>query len=74
MSRTVPDMPSVALAVTDGMLHYELSVALEVFGADLTHVVDPWYDFSSAGAVRCPWTASAWNPTEDSTTSHTWTP
>lgn len=46
MSRTVPDMPSVALAVTDGMLHYELSVALEVFGADLTHVVDPWYDFS----------------------------
>ncbi|MEU0678632.1 MULTISPECIES: helix-turn-helix domain-containing protein [Streptomyces] len=43
-------MPSVALAVTDGMLHYELSVALEVFGADLTHVVDPWYDFSLCGS------------------------
>lgn len=50
MSRTVPDMPAVALAVTDGMLHYELSVALEVFGADLTHVVDPWYDFSLCGS------------------------
>ncbi|WP_285546718.1 helix-turn-helix domain-containing protein [Streptomyces lavendulae] len=43
-------MPSVALAVTDGMLHYELSVALEVFGADLTHIVDPWYDFSVCGS------------------------
>ncbi|MFC9891945.1 helix-turn-helix domain-containing protein [Streptomyces pilosus] len=42
-------MPAVALAVTDGMLHYELSVALEVFGADLTHIVDPWYDFSLCG-------------------------
>ncbi|MDU0302977.1 DJ-1/PfpI family protein, partial [Streptomyces sp. PAL114] len=43
-------MPAVALAVTDGMLHYELSVALEVFGDDLTHVVDPWYDFSLCGS------------------------
>ncbi|MGC9376936.1 helix-turn-helix domain-containing protein [Streptomyces sp. MH13] len=42
-------MPRVALAVTDGMLHYELSVALEIFGADLTHVVDPWYDFALCG-------------------------
>ncbi|MFJ8043406.1 helix-turn-helix domain-containing protein [Kitasatospora sp. NPDC096147] len=42
-------MPSVALAVTDGMLHYELSVALEVFGSDLTHLVDPWYDFALCG-------------------------
>src|SRR4051812_3845324 len=50
MPRTVSDMPAVALAVTDGMLHYELSVALEVFGADLTHVVDPWYDFSLCGS------------------------
>ncbi|MFF7047830.1 helix-turn-helix domain-containing protein [Streptomyces griseorubiginosus] len=42
-------MPAVALAVTDGMLHYELSVAVEVFGSDLTHVVDPWYDFTLCG-------------------------
>ncbi|MER6119725.1 helix-turn-helix domain-containing protein [Streptomyces sp. NPDC001743] len=42
-------MPTVALAVTDGMLHYELSVAVEIFGSDLTHVVDPWYDFFLCG-------------------------
>ncbi|MDH6513990.1 AraC family transcriptional activator FtrA [Streptomyces sp. SAI-135] len=50
MLRTVSDMPTVALAVTDGMLHYELSVAVEVFGSDLTHVVDPWYEFSLCGS------------------------
>ncbi|QWQ41174.1 helix-turn-helix domain-containing protein [Streptomyces sp. YPW6] len=43
-------MPSVALAVADGVLHYELSVALEVFGADLAHIVDPWYDFTLCGS------------------------
>ncbi|MFI2780221.1 helix-turn-helix domain-containing protein [Streptomyces sp. ALB3] len=43
-------MPTVALAITDGMLHYELSVAVEVFGSDLTHIVDPWYDFSLCGS------------------------
>ncbi|WP_406326795.1 helix-turn-helix domain-containing protein [Streptomyces sp. NBC_00203] len=42
-------MPTVALAVTDGMLHYELSVAVEIFGSDLTHIVDPWYDFALCG-------------------------
>jgi transcriptional regulator GlxA family with amidase domain len=42
-------MPTVALAVTDGMLHLELSLACEVFGADLTHIVDPWYHFSLCG-------------------------
>ncbi|QGV82280.1 helix-turn-helix domain-containing protein [Streptomyces ficellus] len=47
-------MPTVALAITDGMLHFELSLAVEVFGADLTHIVDPWYHFSLCGpdAVR----------------------
>ncbi|MFD7461265.1 MULTISPECIES: helix-turn-helix domain-containing protein [unclassified Streptomyces] len=47
-------MPSVALAITDGMLHLELSLACEVFGADLTHIADPWYRFSLCGpsAVR----------------------
>ncbi|MEW2212996.1 helix-turn-helix domain-containing protein [Streptomyces globisporus] len=43
-------MPSVALAVADGALHYELSVAVEVFGADLAHIVDPWYDFTLCGS------------------------
>ncbi|WP_405490502.1 helix-turn-helix domain-containing protein [Streptomyces sp. NBC_00096] len=42
-------MHSVALAVTDGMLHFELSLAIEVFGSDLTHVVNPWYEFALCG-------------------------
>ncbi|MFJ9809147.1 helix-turn-helix domain-containing protein [Streptomyces sp. NPDC101158] len=42
-------MTTVALAVTDGMLHFELSLALEVFGSDLTHLVNPWYDFALCG-------------------------
>ncbi|MFJ6699994.1 helix-turn-helix domain-containing protein [Streptomyces sp. NPDC091272] len=47
-------MHHVALAVTDGMLNLELSLAVEVFGSDLTHLVDPWYQFSvcGPGAVR----------------------
>ncbi|AQZ66434.1 Transcriptional regulator containing an amidase domain and an AraC-type DNA-binding HTH domain [[Actinomadura] parvosata subsp. kistnae] len=47
-------MHTVALAVTDGMLHFELSLAYEVFGADLTHLADPWYDLvvCGPGAVR----------------------
>ena len=47
--RTIPDMPTVALVVTDGMLHFELSVAHEVFGADLSGRVDPWYDVALCG-------------------------
>ncbi|MFG3489984.1 helix-turn-helix domain-containing protein [Streptomyces sp. NPDC047972] len=42
-------MTTVALALTDGMLHFELSLAVEVFGSDLTHLVDPWYDFALCG-------------------------
>jgi transcriptional regulator GlxA family with amidase domain len=47
--RTISDMPVLALAVTRGMLHFELSVALEVFGGDHTAVVDPWYRFLVCG-------------------------
>lgn len=49
MTHTLSDMPTVALAITDGMLHLELSLACEVFGADLTHIANPWYDFSLCG-------------------------
>lgn len=54
MTRTIPDMGTVALAVTDGMLHFELSVAYEVFGAAPAGVADPWYDVAVCGpdAVR----------------------
>jgi transcriptional regulator GlxA family with amidase domain len=45
---------SVALAVTDGMLHFELSIAHEVFGAAPAGVAGPWYDLAvcGPGAVR----------------------
>ncbi|MFD7097471.1 helix-turn-helix domain-containing protein [Streptomyces xanthophaeus] len=47
-------MATVALAVTDGMLHFELSLAYEVFGADLSGVADPWYELTvcAPGAVQ----------------------
>jgi AraC family transcriptional regulator, transcriptional activator FtrA len=47
-------MSTVAVAVTDGMLHFELAMACEVFGADMSGVVDPWYDVAvcGPGAVR----------------------
>ncbi|WP_092774843.1 helix-turn-helix domain-containing protein [Actinokineospora terrae] len=40
-------MPTVALAATDGMLHFELALAHEVFGT--AGVVEPWYDFAVCG-------------------------
>ncbi|MEU8649485.1 helix-turn-helix domain-containing protein [Streptomyces sp. NPDC048737] len=45
---------TVALAVTDGMLHFELSIAQEVFGSAPADVTVPWYDLSVCGtdAVR----------------------
>ncbi|MFE3659863.1 helix-turn-helix domain-containing protein [Streptomyces sp. NPDC059165] len=43
-------MKTVALAVTDGMLHFELALACEVFGADMTGMADPWYRLSVCGS------------------------
>lgn len=47
-------MTTVALAVTDGMLHFELSLAYEVFAAAPAGVPGPWYDLvvCGPGAVR----------------------
>ncbi|MFB4316823.1 helix-turn-helix domain-containing protein [Actinomadura sp. 21ATH] len=47
-------MRTVAVAVTDGMLHFELSVAYEVFGPPPAAVTVPWYDLAGCGtgAVR----------------------
>lgn len=42
-------MTTVALAVTDGMLHFELSVAYEVFGSKPDSVDVPWYDLQVCG-------------------------
>ncbi|MEU8751688.1 helix-turn-helix domain-containing protein [Streptomyces chartreusis] len=45
---------SIALAVTEGMLHFELSLAHEVFGSAPDGVGVPWYDVQvcGTGAVR----------------------
>ena len=43
-------MGTVALAVTDGMLHFELSMAYEVFGAAPVDVAVPWYDVEVCGS------------------------
>ncbi|MEU4546807.1 helix-turn-helix domain-containing protein [Nonomuraea dietziae] len=47
-------MNTVALAATDGMLHFELSLAYEVFAAVPDGVTVPWYDVAlcGPGAVR----------------------
>jgi AraC family transcriptional regulator, transcriptional activator FtrA len=50
MMRTISDMSTVALAATDGMRQFELTVAYEVFGTDLSGVVDPWYDVAVCGS------------------------
>ncbi|MEU9845766.1 DJ-1/PfpI family protein, partial [Actinomadura sp. NPDC048032] len=42
-------MTTVAVAVTDGMLHFELSVAYEVFGSAPADVAGPWYRLLGCG-------------------------
>ncbi|MFH0241649.1 DJ-1/PfpI family protein [Streptomyces sp. HK10] len=42
-------MDTVALAVTDGMLHFELALAYEVFEAAPAGVAGPWYDLVVCG-------------------------
>lgn len=46
---TITDMNTVALAATDGMLHFELSLAHEVFAAAPDGVTAPWYDLIVCG-------------------------
>ncbi|MEV1328574.1 helix-turn-helix domain-containing protein [Micromonospora costi] len=42
-------MATVALAATDGMLHFELAMACEVFARDPSGIADPWYDLVVCG-------------------------
>ena len=42
-------MRSVAVAATDGMLHFELALAYEVFGSAPAAVPGPWYDVTVCG-------------------------
>ncbi|MFF8833145.1 helix-turn-helix domain-containing protein [Streptomyces sp. NPDC015131] len=47
-------MTSVALAVTDGMLHFELALACEVFGSSMPTGAESWYRFSVCGPGPVP--------------------
>jgi len=42
-------MSTIALAATDGMLHFELAMACEVFARDPSGLADPWYDLAVCG-------------------------
>ncbi|MGC5310944.1 helix-turn-helix domain-containing protein [Micromonospora zamorensis] len=42
-------MATVAIAATDGMLHFEVGMACEVFARDPTGQADPWYDVVVCG-------------------------
>lgn len=50
MMRTLSDMSTVALAVSEGVPHFELAAPCDVFGVDRSDVADPWYDFVVCGA------------------------
>ncbi|MGC0416694.1 helix-turn-helix domain-containing protein [Embleya sp. AB8] len=38
-------MPTVALAVTEGVSIFEIAMPCDVFGIDRSDIVDPWYEF-----------------------------
>ncbi|WP_328534477.1 helix-turn-helix domain-containing protein [Micromonospora zamorensis] len=42
-------MATVAIAATDGMLHFEVGMACEVFARDPTGQADPWYEVVVCG-------------------------
>ncbi|GAA3919825.1 helix-turn-helix domain-containing protein [Streptomyces gulbargensis] len=49
MTHTLPDMTTVALALTEGMLHFELALACEVFGSGPPAPARSWYDLRICG-------------------------
>ncbi|KZB88586.1 AraC family transcriptional regulator [Amycolatopsis regifaucium] len=49
--RTLSDMSTVALAATDGMLQFELSIANEVFGTGLPGFTGSWYELTVCGSA-----------------------
>lgn len=53
MTHTLSDMTSfpsrVAVAATDGMLHFELALAYEVFGPAPASLPGPWYEVTVCG-------------------------
>ncbi len=47
--RTLSDMSTVAVAIAEGMLHFELCIACEVFSSETAEGIDPWYDLRVCG-------------------------
>jgi len=43
-------MTTIALAATDGMLHFELAMVCEIFVRDPSCLADPWYDLVVCGS------------------------
>ncbi len=54
MMCTIPDVSTVAVAVADGILHFELALAYELFSSPPPVSVEDWYEpvICGAGAVR----------------------
>lgn len=50
MMRTLPDVSTVAIAVADGILHFELALAHELFGSAPPVPVESWYELVICGA------------------------
>lgn len=48
-TRTLSDMPTVALPTAGNLLHFELGVAYEIFGNPPREAVDGWYDVVLCG-------------------------
>ncbi|MYS79439.1 MULTISPECIES: helix-turn-helix domain-containing protein [Streptomycetaceae] len=48
--RTIPDVSTVAIAVADGILHFELALAYELFGTVPPVPVEDWYELAICGA------------------------
>ncbi|MEV4534402.1 helix-turn-helix domain-containing protein [Asanoa sp. NPDC049518] len=42
-------MTTIAIAATDGMLHFEIAMACEIFVRDPSGLADPWYDLLVCG-------------------------
>jgi AraC family transcriptional regulator, transcriptional activator FtrA len=56
--RTIKDMTTVAVAVTDGMPLFELGVPCAIFGPERSALADPWYELkvcASAGTEVGGW-------------------
>jgi hypothetical protein len=57
-------MVTSPLAVTDGMLHFELAGAYQVFGATPSGLADPWYEISLSAVAHVQHAVGAALPTQ----------